>query len=285
MFQPSPLRRTYAAALRDLTSSKPAVRASAAADLLSVGTDTPRASADALAPLLDDRDASVRTAALTTLGALDARHLLDAIAARLDDAESTVRQMAAVALSDLGGDRALEALRSALHHPHDDVRYQALLGIVRASPHEGFTEALKALDDADPWIASEGAEQLGYLLDPQRDPAVELSAERRAEALAVLRRVSEDRDDPARLRVAVLAAIARVRAGDDGAIGTVIAFAQRALTIAGKDSSELRLDAIDALGSVRHHADARAALDRLARSVLPTPARAHARLALGGSSS
>ena len=62
MFQPSPLRRTYAAALRDLTSAKPAVRASAAADLLAVGTDTPRAAADALAPLLDDRDAAARTA-------------------------------------------------------------------------------------------------------------------------------------------------------------------------------------------------------------------------------
>ncbi|MBK6531164.1 MAG: HEAT repeat domain-containing protein [Deltaproteobacteria bacterium] len=175
MFQPSPLRRTYAAALRDLTSSKPSVRASAAADLLSVGTDTPRAAADALAPLLDDRDSSVRTAALTTLGALDARHLLDAIAARLDDGESTVRQMAAVALSDLGGERALDALRGALRHRHDDVRYQALLGIVRASPSEGFAVALEAVDDADPWIASEGAEQLGYLLDPQVDPPFELS--------------------------------------------------------------------------------------------------------------
>ena len=61
MFQPSPLRRTYAAALRDLTSSKPAVRAAAAADLLAVGADTPRAAADALAPLLADRDAAVRT--------------------------------------------------------------------------------------------------------------------------------------------------------------------------------------------------------------------------------
>lgn len=283
MFQPSPLRRTYAAALRDLTSSKPAVRASAAADLLSVGTDTPRASADALAPLLDDRDASVRTAALTTLGALDARHLLDAIAARLDDDESTVRQMAAVALSDLGGDRALEALRAALRHRHEDVRYQALLGIVRAAPAEGFAESIKVLDDADPWIASEGAEQLGYLLDPHREALVELSADERARALDALRRVSDDRD-PDRLRVAVLAAIARVRAGDDGAIATVIAFARAELTIPGKDSAELRLDAIDALGSVRAHADARAALERLARSILPTPARAHARLALGESS-
>ncbi|MDB4930793.1 MAG: repeat protein [Myxococcaceae bacterium] len=283
MFQPSPLRRTYAAALRDLTSSKPAVRASAAADLLSVGTDTPRASADALAPLLDDRDASVRTAALTTLGALDARHLLDAIAARLDDDESTVRQMAAVALSDLGGDRALEALRVALRHRYEDVRYQALLGIVRAAPAEGYAECVAVLDDADPWIASEGAEQLGYLLDPQREPAVELTDEQRARALDALRRVSDERD-PARLRVAVLAAIARVRAADDGAIATVIAFARGELTIPGKDSSELRLDAIDALGSVRRHADARAALERLARSILPTPARAHARLALGESS-
>lgn len=280
MFQPSPLRRTYAAALRDLTSARPAVRASAAADLLSVGTDTPRASAEALAPLLDDGDASVRAAALTTLAALDARHLLDAIAARLDDDESTVRQMAAVALSDLGGDRALEALRGALRHRHEDVRYQALLGIVRAAPSEGFAVALGALDDADPWIASEGAEQLGYLLDPQRDPPLGLLPGERAGALDALRRASEGRD-AARLRVAVLAAIARVRAGDDGAIDTVTSFARGTLAIPGRDSSELRLDAIDALGTVRHHAEARATLERLARSILPTPARAHARLALG----
>jgi HEAT repeat protein len=282
MFQPSPLRRTYAAALRDLTSAKPAVRASAAADLLSVGTDTPRASADALAPLLDDRDASVRTAALTTLGALDARHLLDAIAARLDDPESTVRQMAAVALSDLGGDRALDALRAALRHRYEDVRYQALLGVVRAAPAEGFAEAITVLDDADPWIASEGAEQLGYLLDPLRDPPLDLAPADRARALDALRRVSDERD-PARQRVAVLAAIARVRAGDDGASAAVIAVARGTLTIPGKDSAELRLDAIDALGAVRGHAEARAALERLARSILPTPARAHARLALGES--
>jgi len=283
MFQPSPLRRTYAAALRDLTSSKPSVRASAAADLLSVGTDTPRAAADALAPLLDDGDSSVRTAALTTLGALDARHLLDAIAARLDDGESTVRQMAAVALSDLGGDRALEALRGALRHRHDDVRYQALLGIVRASPSEGFAVALEAVDDADPWIASEGAEQLGYLLDPQVDPPVELSPGERERAMASLRRASDDRD-PTRLQVAVIASIARVRAGDEGAVEPVTAFARGTHTIPGKDSAELRLDAIDALGSVRHHPDARSVLERLARSILPTPARSHARLALGETS-
>ena len=55
-------------------------------------------------------------------------------------------------------------------------------------------------------------------------------------------------------------------------------------TIPGKDSAELRLDAIDALGSVRHHPDARSVLERLARSMLPTPARSHARLALGETS-
>jgi hypothetical protein len=51
--------------------------------------------------------------------------------------------------------------------------------------------------------------------------------------------------------------------------------------VPGKDSAELRLDAIDALGAVRHHDEARGTLERLARSIIPTPARAHARMALG----
>ncbi len=284
MFTPTPLRRTYAAALRDLTSSKPAVRASAAADMLSVGTDEPRAAADALAPLLADADSAVRAAALTSLGALDARHLLDDIARRLDDDHSTVRQMAAVALSDLGGDRALEALRAALDHRYEDVRYQALLGIVRAAPLEGFHAALKTVDDADPWIAAESAEQLGYLLDPTPDPPLDLPPADRDRALATLRRASDDRYT-ARARVGVLAAIALVRAGDVDAVDIVASFARGELTVPGKDAAELRLDAIDALGAARDHAEARAVLQRLARSIIPTPARAHARIALGETSS
>lgn len=280
MFTLTPLRRTYAAALRDLTSEKPAVRASAAADLLAVGSENPRAAADALAPLLADAEAPVRTAALTSLAALDARHLLDVIAARLDDADTTVRQMAAVALSNLGGDRALDALRAALRHRHEDVRYQALIGIVRAAPLEGFAESLRVLDDADPWIAAEGAEQLGYLLDPTHDPPVAVPEADRARALDALRRASDDRD-PARARLGVLASIALVRGGDHGAMATVLDFARGRLTIPGSDASELRLDAIDALGAAKGHADARATLERLARSILPSPARTHARMALG----
>ena len=92
MFTPSPLRRTYAAALRDLRSSKSAVRAAASQDLLGVGTTDAREAAVALVPLLADAEGSVRAAAVTTLGGLDARHLLDAIAAwphdpRFDDAD------------------------------------------------------------------------------------------------------------------------------------------------------------------------------------------------------
>ena len=280
MFTPSPLRRTYAAALRDLRSSKSAVRAAAAQDLLGVGTTDAREAADALVPLLADAEGSVRAAAVTTLGGLDARHLLDAIAARLDDADSTVRQMAAVALSDLGGDRALAALRTALAHAQHDVRYQALLGVVRASPAEGFDTALGLLDDDDPWIAAEAAEQLGYLLDGGPDGSFTPDDEARARAVTSLRRACED-GSAERPRLRALASIARVRGRDLDALAAVAEIALGRATVPGADGSELRLDAIDALGAVRAETTARETLERLARSVLPTPARTHARMALG----
>jgi HEAT repeat protein len=188
MFAPPPLRRTYEAAVRDLQSTRADVRASAARDLGLVGDAHPREAADALAPLIDDGDANVRSAALTSLGQLAARHLLDRIHPRFDDTDSRVRQMAVVAVAETGGERALTLLREGLKHTQADVRYQCLLGVLSINAREGFAVALDALTHDDPWIAAEAAEQIGRLiaLDPTERTEVELDPSDRERALAAL---------------------------------------------------------------------------------------------------
>ncbi|MEZ4405543.1 MAG: HEAT repeat domain-containing protein [Polyangiales bacterium] len=276
MFAPSPLRRTFAAALRDLSSSKAAVRASAARDLAVAGADDPRSAADALSPLVDDADVAVRVAALDAMGTLDARHLIDHVVRRLDDGESEVRQTAAIALGSLGGERALDALRAALRHRHADVRYQALLGLMQLAPSEGVEVAREALDSDDLWIASEGAEQLGRLL---ADPRTTWSPERRSLAVEALAARSGD----PRPRVALLASMSLLRAGDPRGFAVVARFVQGGVAPEGDDGAYLLSDALELLGEAAAPDDvatARDALERHAWRALPSPTRAAARAAL-----
>ncbi len=273
MFAPTPLRRTYSAAIRDLGSAKAAVRASAAEDLGLVGSEDPRKAADALRPLLDDGDAAVRGQSLAALGALDARHLLDAIAARLDDPDSHVRQVATMTLAELGGDRALVALRGALEHKEPDVRFQALVGIAKVDATAGFDAALDALGLEDLWIASEGAELLGLL-------GSELGDSTRVErAIAGLRaRLS---GSPARVQVS--AALALLRLGrDDAALSVAMEFVKGTLVPEGDDRECYLDEAIALLGGVTtgRRDEAREALARHARGLFRSDRRERARAAL-----
>lgn len=276
MFTPTPLRRNYAAALRDLRSQKAAVREAAAQDLSVVGSSNAREAADALGPLLGDDTAKVRIAALHALAALDARHLLDAIERCLDDGDTEVRQAAVISLAEVGGDRALAALDRALAHRHNDVRYQALLGLCKVSPARGLAAARALLDSDDLWIAAEAAEQLGllYELHPEHfsdDARDDARAALHAELLAARS-----------ARIAVAASMSLARLGDARAYPALIAFVGGERAIEGHDEAMLAQDAVDILGAAPDEfaPAAREALARHAWKVVPSMARALARASL-----
>ncbi len=280
MFGLPPLRRNYDAAVRDLRSPRPEVRASAAHDLGMVGDVDPRAAADALAPLLDDTWSEVRAAALRALGTLRARHLSDRIADRMDDGDSDVRQLAAVALAEVGGGRALELLKTSLDSPYADVRYQSLLGVLSLDAREGFDAALAALAHDDPWIASEAAEQLGRLfaVDPEHRTENNLDDGARSRALAALH---AELDDPAQ-RVVVAASIAIARMGETDTLEALGEFIRSPRAVEGADREALVVEAIELLGAVEGApvTKAREALSTVAWRVIPSPERNAARAAL-----
>lgn len=277
MFAPTPLRRTLAAALRDLKSAKPAVRASAAHDLLTVGDESPREAADALVPCLRDVDPDVRSNALAALGALDARHLLDDIVGCLDDQEPTVRQRAVMALSDVGGARAESLVREALTHPQPDVRFQALVGVCNLDPAEGHARSLELLDDPDPFLAAEAADQLGLILTAEAvAPATFSDPVRTSTREALARHL----DDP-RPGVSLRAAVSLLRLGDPRGMPRVVAFLRSRETIEG-DPVALTHECLTLLGTMPEafHPAARDVLAPIARRWLKTEARERARAAL-----
>lgn len=274
MFIPTPLRRNLGAALRDIHSSKPEVRASAARDLAIAGQDDPIASADALAPLTSDASPAVREAALLAIGSLGARHQLAALEGALEDSESRVRQSAVIALGEIGGERAREVLERASESERADVRFQALIALATADPRRGFERALASIHDEDPWVASEAASQLGVLLGAgsEGEGFTEIDKARAREAL----RTRLDHDSG---RVALCAALALGRLGDERGHKTIVAFVRGEHEVEGDDASELRLEAIAHLGATGGPGAAEA-LAHYAWRLLPSLERAVARAAL-----
>lgn len=276
MFTPTPLRRNFAAAIRDLRSQKPEVRESAAQDLSVVGAGSARESADALAPLLDDPSPPVRVAALRALGALDARHLLDAVERRFDDADSEVRQAAVIAVAEVGGDRARASLERALASGRSDVSYQALLGLCKVAPPRGLSAALELLGSDDLWIAAEAAEQLGILAE--NHPPLFDGATRAAVVEALGRAAAEPRS----LRISACANLSLARLGQPEAFGALASFVAHQGGIEGDDAAMLVQDAVEILGAAppEHAALARTALAAHAWRVVPSMTRTLARASL-----
>lgn len=270
MFGPRALPRTFDAALRDLGSAKPDVRRSAAEDLAAAGQSDPSRAADALAPLLRDRDPRVRRAAVVTLGALDARDHVDALAACFDDDDSETRQHAVMSLGEVAGDAARATLRGALSHAQPDVRFQALLALARVAPDEAAPVALKNLRDDDPWIASAGAQVLGTL--GEADGALRCTL--REPLIAAL--------DTARPRVAVCAALALEALGEPDGFGVLRAFVRREVRVPDDDEVDLLVEAIDRLGEadVARYDEARDALSMHASKLLPSPLKRRAQESL-----
>jgi len=153
MFAPPPLPRTLQASVRDLSSTKPATRASAAADLVRHAASSEETRAMAL-PLLEkalgDDSAIVRSAVCVALADLRAKEALPALLVAVEDVDVHTRQMAINALGEIGDVRAGPRLRRALTDPRPDVRYQAVIAftrIVREDCEEVVRALARALDD------------------------------------------------------------------------------------------------------------------------------------------
>jgi hypothetical protein len=206
MFAPPPLPRTLEASLRDLSSAKPQVRASAIADLVrhAEGAEVRAKALPLLEARLGDPSPAVRAAAAVALGDIDGREVLPALLLRVEDDDAHVRQMAINALGEIGDPRAAPRLRRALRDPRPEVRYQAVIAFARASAESAevdlaLAEAARDEDEAIAHIALRVAEE-------RVDAGTSLAAPLRDRARALL-----EGGSPA---VALAAAILLGKAGD-----------------------------------------------------------------------
>lgn len=180
-------------------------------------------------------------------------------------------------LCDLGGDRAAALLREALTHPQADVRFQALVGVCNLDPVDGHARSLRLLDDADPFLAGEAADQLGLLLTSDAVPEGTFAdTVREATREALARRVDDDRPG-----VSLRAALSLLRLGDARGLPRVVRFIRLREPLDG-DPIALYHECLTLLGTLppEHHAAAREVLAPLARRWLKSEARQRARDAL-----
>jgi len=206
-----PLARNLEASVRDLESTRVAVRISSVADLVrhARGDDAVRARA---IPLLEkalgaDAASEVRAAAAVALGDLAASEALSTLLVAVEDADLHVRQMAINALGEIGDVRASPRLCRALADARPEVRYQGIIAFCRVTKDdddalEALTRALEDEDAAVRYIALRLAEERTDAPDA-RAPWKRLIP--RAEAL--LR-------DPAR-QVGLVAAIFLTKMGEE----------------------------------------------------------------------
>ena len=205
MWLPPPLPRTFDACLRDLSSTKPETRASAASDLVRHGRADEALREQAL-PLLQkvlaDESPRVRASAAVALADLQAHEAVEPLLHAVEDDDAGVRQMAMAALGEIGDARAVRRLEKAQSDKRPEMRYQAVI-------------ALSHLLDADELCA---ALQRGTSDDDFNVRYISLRlAEERASEPAPARLVTRAArllDDEA-ADVAIAAAIYLVKSGDE----------------------------------------------------------------------
>src|SRR5207253_949122 len=129
----APLPRTLNAALRDVSSKKPEVRADALRDVVRHADGSRTRIVRALEGALHDSDPRVRGLAATALSDVGAREALAALLVTVEDDDPYVRQMAISALGEIGDARAGERLRRALSDARPEVRFQAVMAFPRVA--------------------------------------------------------------------------------------------------------------------------------------------------------
>jgi HEAT repeat protein len=149
VFRPPPLRRTYAAALRDVTSSSAPTRASAVRDLIRYADGDRSPVVTALERALRDESAEVRAAAAVGLADTRAVEALSALLLAIEDDDAHVRQMALCAIGEIGDGRARERLRRALADARPEVRFQAIIAFSRIAPDDALAALSSGMVDDD----------------------------------------------------------------------------------------------------------------------------------------
>jgi len=170
---------SFEAALRDISSARPASRCAAAQVLGDVRDDAlaPRARS-ALVHASEDLTPEVRAAAVLALAEIGGDGALPAILRCLDDGSSEVRQSAAVALGTLGDLGAVPALIDALANGAPDLRFQAATSLAEIDPNAAREPLLAALDDDDAEVLAAAALALGAIGEQRaRDRIAALLAE------------------------------------------------------------------------------------------------------------
>jgi HEAT repeat protein len=124
------------AALRDIASSTPSVRATAASALGSHGGEHRDEAIAALGKLLDDHAPEVRAAAALALADLGATDKLEDLVELSHDQEPEAGDMALAALGELKDARALPRIEQALDDERPSMRFQAVMAFARTCADE-----------------------------------------------------------------------------------------------------------------------------------------------------
>lgn len=282
MLGPPLLPRNLEASVRDLSSTKASVRASAVEDLVrhARSTDEVRDRAAVLfTKMLQDQHPAVRAAVAIALGELRVADALAALLVAVEDEDAHVRQMALLALGEIGDARALPRLRRALGDGRPEVRYQAIIAFARVadSTNDGRSSEVddalfEAASDADAAVAHIAFRVAEERLGAGRAPDGRLIV--RARAL-----LSANGTSP---HVALVAAILLAKSGDAGGHDLILR-AVRGETIGGqvaeKEDEQAAVELVGELGLVQAvpHLERRAwGVARFVRDTCPF----HARIAL-----
>lgn len=255
MFRPPPLPRTLEAALRDLSSVKPAVRVEAAHDLVAhaEGDARERTIRALEGALRRDTAPDVRAAAATALADAGATEALPSLLLAIEDDDVHVRQMALAALGELRDARATERLRRALSDARPEVRFQAVIAFPRVCTARDDTHAAleRATRDDDPLVRHIAFRMAEEVATEAGDAIPEALLARARAELA-------DAASPAKVRVAC--AIVLARSGDATARDVLVRVAMRDLAT---DDAEDEAAAIELCGELGLKA-ARPGLERRA---------------------
>jgi len=226
MLAPPPLPRKYDACVRDMSSAKAEVRASAAQDIVRYGRDDDhrKETLTLLKKGLDDESPRVRAAVAIALADLEATDAVPALIVRMEDDDAHVRQMAITALGEINDPRSQERLLRALADRRPEVRYQAVIAYARvATDEDDIAKAIgKATRDDDMNV---------------RYIALRLAEEHGVKSTDVILRAARLLEDDSR-DVAIAAGIYLTKAGDPRGHALVLAVVSGAQRAEKEDERE-----------------------------------------------
>lgn len=195
-----PLAPSFAAAVRDVKAESPRARADAAMALAKASPDERDAACEALRPLLDDKEAGVRFAAIAAAGDLKDESALDVVLARFEDGDPSVREAAIISAARIGDrERAEKPLLRALGDARPEVRFQAAISAAELLGERARAGLAALVADDDAKVRANAIAALATLAPhpPTTERLVraltDTDAEVRLEAALALRKANDAR--------------------------------------------------------------------------------------------